>query len=130
MVLAGQAVCGEQLPALRTHIEQGDFTEDPGDYLQADAHQQHIVRTVSDVNVKLSRPMEIAIDCGHGVAGAFAPAAFPCDALSEVALFLLGTTAEEDAMVAAGAVAHAPCRPNATVAGNPAWSRPSGRAGA
>jgi phosphomannomutase/phosphoglucomutase len=39
-----------------------------------DIRQQYIDRIVSDV--KLSRPMKIAVDCGNGVAGAFAPELF------------------------------------------------------
>jgi len=74
MVLAGQAIYGEQIQALRTRIEQGDFTEGAGDYVQVDIRQQYIDRIVSDV--KLTRPMKIAVDCGNGVAGAFAPALF------------------------------------------------------
>ncbi len=74
MVLAGQAIYGEQIQALRTRIEQGDFTEGAGDYVQVDIRQQYIDRIVSDV--KLSRPMKIAVDCGNGVAGAFAPELF------------------------------------------------------
>jgi len=74
MVLAGQAIYGDQIQALRTRIEQGDFTEGAGDYVQVDIRQEYIDRIVSDV--KLSRPMKIAVDCGNGVAGAFAPELF------------------------------------------------------
>ena len=74
MVLAGQAIYGEQIQALRTRIEQGDFTEGAGAYVQVDIRQQYIDRIVSDV--KVSRPMKIAVDCGNGVAGAFAPELF------------------------------------------------------
>ena len=74
MVLAGQAIYGEQIQALRTRIEQGDFTEGAGDYVQVDIRQQYIDRIISDV--KVSRPMKIAVDCGNGVAGAFAPELF------------------------------------------------------
>lgn len=74
MVLAGQAIYGDEIQALRTRIEQGDFTDGAGDYVQVDIRQQYIDRIVSDV--KLARPMKIAVDCGNGVAGAFAPALF------------------------------------------------------
>ncbi|WP_082228633.1 phosphomannomutase/phosphoglucomutase, partial [Ralstonia solanacearum] len=74
MVLAGQAIYGEQIQALRQRIEQGDFTEGAGAYVQVDVREQYIDRIVSDV--KVARPMKIAVDCGNGVAGAFAPALF------------------------------------------------------
>jgi len=38
MVLAGQAIYGEQIQALRTRIEQADFTEGAGDYVQVYIH--------------------------------------------------------------------------------------------
>ena len=36
MVLAGQAIYGEQIQALRQRIEQGDFSEGAGSYVQVD----------------------------------------------------------------------------------------------
>lgn len=72
MVLAGEAIYGESIAALYRAILQDNFLpgEQPGDCLQhqiAAAYRQRIVD-----EVRLARPMKIAIDCGNGVAGAFA----------------------------------------------------------
>lgn len=74
MVLAGQAIYGEQIQALRERIARGDFASGAGSYAQIDIAQQYLDRISSDV--KLARPMKIAVDAGNGVAGAFAPALF------------------------------------------------------
>ena len=46
----------------------------PGQVSSIDMRERYIARIVSDV--KLSRPMKIAVDCGNGVAGAFAEELF------------------------------------------------------
>ncbi|CAG2128456.1 Phosphomannomutase/phosphoglucomutase [Cupriavidus yeoncheonensis] len=69
MVLAGKAIYGDQIQALRQRIESGNFTSGAGDYRQYDVRQQYLDRITSDV--KLARPMKIALDAGNGVAGAF-----------------------------------------------------------
>ncbi|MCY1212456.1 Phosphomannomutase/phosphoglucomutase [compost metagenome] len=69
MVLAGQAIYGEQIQALRQRIEAGSFTSGAGTYKQVDVRQKYLDRILSDV--KLARPMKIALDAGNGVAGAF-----------------------------------------------------------
>lgn len=70
MVLAGEAIYGDTIQALYQAIVDKNFTEGAGGYRTydiADAYQQRIAG-----DVKLARPMKIAIDCGNGVAGAFA----------------------------------------------------------
>ncbi len=74
MVLAGQAIYGEQIQSLRQRIEAGKFADGAGSYAQVDIAQQYLDRITGDV--KLARPMKIAVDAGNGVAGAFAPALF------------------------------------------------------
>ncbi|MEM5427362.1 phosphomannomutase/phosphoglucomutase [Cupriavidus oxalaticus] len=69
MVLAGQAIYGEQIQALRQRIEAGNFSSGAGTYKQVDVRQKYLDRITSDV--KLARPMKIALDAGNGVAGAF-----------------------------------------------------------
>jgi phosphomannomutase/phosphoglucomutase len=59
------------IQALRTRIERGDLTHGAGAYRQHDIGEAYLSRIVSDV--KLARPLKIAVDCGNGVAGAFAP---------------------------------------------------------
>ncbi len=70
MVLAGEAIHGETIQALYQAITNGAFTQGEGRYRQHDIRDAYLQRIVGDV--KLARPMKIAVDCGNGVAGAFA----------------------------------------------------------
>jgi phosphomannomutase len=72
MVLAGRAIYGEEIQALRRTMESESWT------LQAGGRLRHINvlapyrdRIVGDV--KLACPMKIVIDSGNGIAGASAP---------------------------------------------------------
>ncbi|HEU0200871.1 MAG TPA: phosphomannomutase/phosphoglucomutase [Burkholderiaceae bacterium] len=73
MVLAGEALYGDGLQRLRQRIEQGDLVRaaQPGPLRSATVDDAYVARITSDV--KLARPLKIAIDCGNGVAGAMAP---------------------------------------------------------
>jgi len=75
-VLAGQAMHGDGLQALRRRIESGDLIRAPapGPLRSAGITDAYVERIVGDV--ELARPMTIAIDCGNGVAGAVAPRLF------------------------------------------------------
>lgn len=70
MVLAGEAIYGDTIQALYQAIVEQNFAEGKGSYRTYDIAATYEKRIVSDV--KLARPMKIAIDCGNGVAGAFA----------------------------------------------------------
>jgi phosphomannomutase/phosphoglucomutase len=74
MVLGGETLFGEKILALRQRIENGNVRHGTGVRRKADVANDYITRIVDDV--KLARPMKIAIDCGNGVAGAIAPALF------------------------------------------------------
>ncbi len=73
MVLAGETLHGEAIQALRRRIETGALPQAAalGALRTADVTQAYLDRVTADV--KLARPMKIAVDCGNGVAGAFAP---------------------------------------------------------
>jgi len=73
MVIAGEAIHGERIQSLYQRIVAGNLHEalTPGGYEQRDVRQAYLSRILSDV--RLSAPMRIAIDCGNGVAGDFAP---------------------------------------------------------
>ena len=71
MMLAGDTLAGDAIQALRTRIERGDLTHGSGNYREHDIREAYLSRIVGDI--KLARPLKIAIDCGNGVAGAFAP---------------------------------------------------------
>jgi len=70
MVLGGEAIYGDAIQALYHAIVKGDFAQGNGSLRRHDIKQAYMERIASDV--KLARPMKIAIDCGNGVAGAFA----------------------------------------------------------
>ena len=78
MVLGGAAIYGDQIQAIRQRIEAQQFIQVPpaemGKRSYFDIFPLYLERIVSDV--KLARPMKIAVDCGNGVGGAFAATLF------------------------------------------------------
>ncbi|HJW57122.1 MAG TPA: phosphomannomutase/phosphoglucomutase, partial [Burkholderiaceae bacterium] len=70
MVLAGEAIHGDAITALYQRLVKNDLVQGAGGYRTHDIKAAYLDRIVGDV--KLARPMKIAIDCGNGVAGAFA----------------------------------------------------------
>ena len=70
MVIAEETLSGESIQRLRTRIEQQDFATGTGQASDYDIADDYINRIASDI--KLSRPMRIAVDCGNGVPGAYA----------------------------------------------------------
>ena len=76
MVLAGEAIYGDAILALHDSIAayDGKIAGQRGAYGTHDIRAAYIERIVGDV--KLARPIKIAVDCGNGVAGAFAPELF------------------------------------------------------
>lgn len=75
MVLAGRAIYGEEIQALRRTMEQESWQLQPGGSVRSvDVLADYTARVVGDV--KLARPMKIVVDCGNGIAGASAPGIF------------------------------------------------------
>lgn len=74
MVIGGETLAQERIQKLRKRIEDQDFTEGKGMLLQTDISDAYLDAILSDI--KLARPMSIAIDCGNGVAGDWAPVLF------------------------------------------------------
>ena len=70
MVLAGETLSGETIQSLRIRIEAGDLATGVGTENHHDITSDYIAKIASDV--KLARSMTIAVDCGNGVAGAYA----------------------------------------------------------
>ena len=70
MVLGGETLSGDAIQGLRNRIALGELFAGDGSYSQYDIAQDYIDRIAGDI--KLVRPMKIAVDCGNGVAGAFA----------------------------------------------------------
>ena len=71
MVLAGETLSGETIQSLRMRIDSGDLiAQSAGSESHHDIAAAYIAKIASDV--KLSRSMKIAVDCGNGVPGAYA----------------------------------------------------------
>jgi phosphomannomutase/phosphoglucomutase len=76
MMVAGETLAAEAIQDLRRLVEEGAGEASPGrgGHETADVSGPYLDRIASDV--KLARPMTIAIDCGNGSPGAFAPRLF------------------------------------------------------
>ena len=70
MVLAGETLSGDTIQSLHQRIETGDLAQGAGSYRQQDIAHAYIDRIAGDI--RLARPMKIAVDSGNGVAGAYA----------------------------------------------------------
>lgn len=80
LVLAGRAIYGAEIQALRTRIEREDYVHGSGRVSHKDLLPEYTQKIVS--GVKLARPLRIVVDCGNGITGASAPGilkALGCD---------------------------------------------------
>ena len=81
MVLAGRAIYGDDIQALRQLMETETWVlQAGGSSRSVDVLADYTARIAGDI--KLARPMKIVVDSGNGVAGASAPAilrAIGCD---------------------------------------------------
>lgn len=87
MVLAGEAIYGDAILGLHAAIERGDFqpAARQGGYSTHDIRNAYIERIAADV--KIARPIKIAVDAGNGVAGAFAGDLFRAMGCDVIELF-------------------------------------------
>ncbi|WP_300658537.1 phosphomannomutase/phosphoglucomutase, partial [Hydrogenophaga sp.] len=86
MVLAGRAIYGDDIQALRKTMEAESHSRaDGGRVRLINVQAAYQARIVGDI--QLSRPMKIVVDCGNGVAGASAPAIFRALGCEVVELF-------------------------------------------
>lgn len=86
MVLAGRAIYGDEIQALRQTMEQESWQLAPGGSVrQADVLPAYRERITGDI--QLARPMKIVVDCGNGIAGASAPAIFRALGCEVIELF-------------------------------------------
>ena len=74
MMIGGETLHGAAITALRTRVSENDLTSGSGSYRAHDIGENYMARIVADI--RPARPIHLAIDCGNGVAGAFAPALF------------------------------------------------------
>lgn len=70
MVLAGETLSTDSIQALRLRVEKNDLENGAGSETSYNITPDYIAAITKDI--KLARPMKIAVDCGNGVAGAFA----------------------------------------------------------
>ncbi len=86
MVLAGRAIYGDEIQALRRTMEEESWQLVPGGKVrQANVLQDYVARIVGDV--KLERPMKVVVDSGNGIAGASAPGIFRALGCEVIELF-------------------------------------------
>jgi phosphomannomutase len=88
MVMAGRAIHGEEIQALRRLMENSESNSpagQPGRVRNINVLAPYVDRIVQDV--KLARPMKIVVDCGNGVAGASAPGIFRALGCEVIELF-------------------------------------------
>jgi phosphomannomutase/phosphoglucomutase len=71
MVIDGTTLSGDAIQDLRLRIERDAFDGGEGSLRHHDIAPAYFDRITGDV--KLARPLRIAVDCGNGVAGAYAP---------------------------------------------------------
>ena len=71
MVLAGRAIYGEDIQAIRRLMETETYTQGQGHRTHLDVLAEYQARIVNDCQLK--RPMKIVVDSGNGIPGASAP---------------------------------------------------------
>jgi len=72
MVLAGRAIYGDEIQALRRMMEEETWEMRSGGLIrQVDVLADYTARIVGGIT--LARPLKIVVDCGNGIAGASAP---------------------------------------------------------
>ena len=71
MVLAGRAIHGDEIQALRRRVETEDYVQGSGRIAAMDIVPEYAARIVGDC--RLARPLKIVVDSGNGIAGASAP---------------------------------------------------------
>lgn len=87
MVLAGKAIYGDEIQALRQRIEQQDYVvaSKKGQIRVLDIFEEYKARIVSDI--ELARPVKVVVDCGNGITGSSSPEilkAIGCDVVAEL----------------------------------------------
>jgi phosphomannomutase len=74
IVIAGRTLAGQEIQDLRHHIRSRRDAEQPGDLSMESVTNAYIDRVSSDI--KMARPLRIAVDSGNGVAGMIAPSLY------------------------------------------------------
>ena len=71
MMIGGATLAQERIQGLRERIEGGHLSAGAGALASIDLIDRYIDRVAGDV--RLAKPLKVAVDCGNGVAGLVAP---------------------------------------------------------
>lgn len=71
IVLAGQALMGDDIQKLLTRYQDQDFVAGDGDVTEIDIREDYMDAITDDVVV--AQPLKVVVDCGNGIAGDIAP---------------------------------------------------------
>ena len=74
LLLGGDTLSGDAIMALHDRLQSGRLAEGRGSYREDDVAERYLKRVTEGVS--LARPMRVAIDCGNGIPGRFAPELF------------------------------------------------------
>jgi len=74
MMIAGDTLFGDGIQQLYQRLVNDDLESGKGEYSEADVMDAYLERIIGDI--KLSRKMRVATDCGNGVAGVCAAELF------------------------------------------------------
>tara|TARA_Y100001936_G_scaffold253955_1_gene322700 strand:+ start:4442 stop:5818 length:1377 start_codon:yes stop_codon:yes gene_type:complete len=74
IMLDGETLAAESIQNLRIRIEKTNLIHGKGNYCKQDITKTYLECISS--SIKLERPMKIIVDCGNGIAGAYAPALY------------------------------------------------------
>ena len=74
MMIAGDTLFGDGIQQLYQRLVNDDLESGQGEYSEADVMDAYLERIIGDI--KLSRKMRVATDCGNGVAGVCAAELF------------------------------------------------------
>jgi phosphomannomutase len=86
MVMAGRAIYGDDIQAIRGMMESETWVHKAGGKVRTvDVTEAYVARIVSDIT--LARPLKVVVDCGNGIAGATAPAIFRAIGCKVIELF-------------------------------------------
>lgn len=92
MVLAGETLAEAAIQDLKRRVYEGDVRQGAGKRSSLDLREPYLERILSDV--KLARPIKVAVDAGNGVAGELAPKllkALGCEVTAELFCDIDGT---------------------------------------
>jgi len=73
IMLGGETLFGDDIQALRTRAESGDFPKGTGKLQSMEVVDEYVRRVCEDVPVALGNSFRVVVDCGNGVAGEVAP---------------------------------------------------------